>query len=64
MKMDFKWSGYASFQFKSLLLKQTKQEPIVLASSKLTEAKIHLAKRNALSEGSITKTLLHSQERR
>ena len=57
MKMDFKWNGYAHFQFKSLLLKQTKQEAIVLAGSKLIEARIHIAKRNVLSDLSTTKTL-------
>ena len=57
MKMDFKWNGYAHFQFKSLLLKQTKQEAIVLASSKLIEAKIHPAKRNVLREVTTTATL-------
>ena len=56
MKMDFKWNGYAHFHFKALPLKQTKQETIVLVSSKLIEAKIHLAKRNVLSEGSTRKT--------
>ena len=57
MKMDFKRNGYAHFQFKSLLLKQTKQEAIVLAGSKLIEARIHITKRNVLSDLSTTKTL-------
>ena len=56
MKMDFKWNGYAHFHFKALPLKQTKQEAIVLASWKLIEANIHLAKTNVLSEGSTSKT--------
>ena len=56
MKMDFKWNGYDHFHFKSLLLKQTKQEAIVVASSRLIEAKIHLAKSNVLSEVSATTT--------
>ena len=56
MKMDFKWNGYAHFHFKSLQLKQTKQEVIVLASSKLIEAKYMAGKRNVLSEGSTTTT--------
>ena len=57
MKMDSKWNGYVHFRFKSLLLKQTKQEAIVLASSKLIKAKIHLARRIVLSEVSTTTTL-------
>ena len=44
MKIDFKWNGYAHFYFKSLLPKQTKKELIVLTSSKLIKANIHLAK--------------------
>ena len=58
MKMAFKWNnaGYAHFPLKSLPLKQTKQEPIVLASSKLIEAKIPLTKRNVSSEVSTTTT--------
>ena len=56
MKMDFKWNWYAHFHFKSLLLKQTKQEAIVLAGSKLIEARVHLAKRNVLSDLSTTTT--------
>ena len=57
MKMDIKCNGYAHFHFKSLPLKQTKQEAIVLASSKLIEAKIHPAKRNVLREVTTTTTL-------
>ena len=56
MKMDSKWNGYVHFHFKSLLLKQTKQEVIVLASSELIQAKIHLAKRIVLSEVSTMTT--------
>ena len=56
MKMDSKWNEYAESSFKSLLLKQTKQEAIVLASSKLIKARIHLARRNVLSEVSTTTT--------
>ena len=50
MKMGSNWNGYVHFYFKSLLLRQTKQEVIVLASSKLIKAKIHLARRIVLSE--------------
>ena len=62
MKMAFKWNnaGYAHFPLKSLPLKQTKQEPIVLASSKLIEAKIPLTKRNVSSEVSTTTTSVKS----
>ena len=56
MKTDSNWNGNAHFHFKSLLLTQTKQEAIVLASSKLIEATIHLTKRNVLSEVSTTTT--------
>ena len=55
MRMDIKLKGYAHFHFKSLPLRQTKQEAI-LASSKLIEAKIYPAKRNVLSEVSTTTT--------
>ena len=55
MKMDSKWNGHVHFHFKSLLLKQ-RQEVIVLASSKLIKAKIHLARRIVLSEVSTTTT--------
>ena len=56
MKMDSKWNEYVHFHFKSLLLKQTKQEVIVLASSELIQAKINLAKRIVLSEVSTMTT--------
>ena len=56
MKMDSKWNEYVHFHFKSLLLKQTKQEVTVLASSELIQAKIHLAKRIVLSEVSTMTT--------
>ena len=61
IKMDSKWNGYVHFHFKPFkLLKQTKQEVIVLASSELIKARLHLAGRIVLSEVS---TMTTSQSR-
>ena len=61
IKMDSKWIGYVHFHFKPFkLLKQTKQEVIVLASSELIKARLHLAGRIVLSEVS---TMTTSQSR-
>ena len=45
MKIDSKWNDYAHFHFKSLLLKQPKQEAIILASSKWWSKQKYICKK-------------------